>query len=47
MTATPPPAQPGKCPDCRTADLAYGREVCQACSVVRILAGSPGLELRA
>lgn len=28
----------GKCPDCGTAELTCGREVCQACAVVRILA---------
>lgn len=25
------------CPDCGTAELTCGREVCQACAVVRVL----------
>jgi NMD protein affecting ribosome stability and mRNA decay len=25
------------CPDCGTAELTYGRKVCQACAVVRSL----------
>jgi len=31
------------CPDCGTAELTYGREVCQACGLLRILAaeGAP------
>jgi hypothetical protein len=27
----------GKCPDCTTADLTYGRTVCQACSAVKLI----------
>jgi hypothetical protein len=38
----PPPTahQAAKCPDCKTADLILGRDVCQACGVARILRGA-------
>jgi hypothetical protein len=35
LLGTPVPA--GKCPDCTTADLTYGRTICQACSAVQLM----------
>jgi hypothetical protein len=32
-------ADPGKCPGCRTANLTFGRETCQACAVVATVHG--------
>jgi len=31
------PALKGKCPVCGTADLTYGREICQACAAVQLI----------
>jgi hypothetical protein len=32
--------RPGMCPDCGTARLVNGREVCQACGVLRLIRAS-------
>jgi len=32
------PVPEGKCPCCRTADLTYGRTICQACAVSQFIA---------
>jgi hypothetical protein len=31
------PVRPGFCPDCRTAQLTHGRQVCQACGALRLM----------
>jgi len=31
------PVPSGKCPVCGTADLTYGREICQACAAVQLI----------
>ena len=33
----------GKCPVCGTADLTYGREICQACAAAQIINARAGL----
>jgi hypothetical protein len=38
MTTCPgDPVPSGKCPGCGTADLTYGREICQACAAVQLI----------
>ena len=34
----PPTVPENRCPDCGTAELTYGRRVCQVCGPLRILA---------
>jgi hypothetical protein len=39
MRAIDPATVPeGKCPGCRTAELTYGRTICQACAVSEFIA---------
>lgn len=33
---------PGKCPGCRTADLTFGRKLCQACEVAKVMQEANG-----
>lgn len=41
MTGPDTQPLPGKCPDCKTVILTCGRDVCQACGMLRILYAGP------
>lgn len=42
MKRSRPEIPEGKCPACRTADLTYGRTLCQGCGLLKIVRESSG-----